>query len=164
MNTKIKIKGTLLALLFIGLTLEAMAQPMCGRQRINQNYERPGTGKMMCENLPDLTDEQAAQLKTIRTEHLKQLAPMQSKVQILKAELRDLEIAENYDQKAVAEKLDALYEAKKKMAMQRFEHHNQVRGVLTDEQLAVFNMQGMRQGRGQYGYYGRGACRMRCMQ
>lgn len=97
-------------------------------------------GKQQNEcRIPDLTEEQQEQITTLRTNHRSEMDEYRADMRTLRAEYADLTSGSDYDIKAASEKADALTDVKNKMMKQNLEHRDEVRNLLTDEQIVYFD-------------------------
>lgn len=133
MNTrKLKLNGMFFAIFLSAITMSAVAQQTGSKCP-------KGAGNQTCHRIPNLSDEQDAQITKLRTEHLKVMNAYKADLSILKAELKKLEIAESPDQRAMDSKIDEIFAVKTKMAKQASQHRQTVRGLLTDDQKIFFD-------------------------
>lgn len=158
MKSKMKLLSVLLMTLFVVNTASAqrgmnMEKGMadCPRQ------ERMGKGGGC--NLPDLTDKQKEDMKTLHTQHKKEMLGYQNQMGELKAKLKTLETADKADMAKINSTIDEMAKVKTEMAKKRAAHKQQIRGMLTDEQRLAFDTRPRRGGkRGGGRGYGGGGC------
>ncbi len=145
--------SSLLVIVLLSLsTISLQAQ-----NRKGQAPNAPGQkGQYRCENfIPDLTDTQKDQLKTMRLELQKEALPLRNEIRELHARLTTLETAEKPDMKAINQVIDKIAEKKKALRKMHAEHKQDVRKILTDEQRIVFDNHQARRGGGKgYGMKG----------
>ncbi len=124
-----------------------------------------GNGYYQCEQLPGLTDEQENQINGLRTEHQRKMIDFRNEIQLKHAELNKLQTAANPDMEAINKKIDELSDVKTQAAKQRARHKQEVRSLLNDEQLAIYDSRmGRGNCKGMRGYNrGKGNCQKRCM-
>ena len=154
-NSQYKMKGhdmkatrTLAALLFLGFTIMAFAQPGPGRGE-GKRWTDEGPGfKHRAIDLPDLTDEQKEKIADLRTEHMKVMLQKRNQVQEKMAKLRTLETAEKADLNAINGLIDEVSDVKADIAKLQAAHRQKVRSLLTDEQRVIFDS---RPGKGPHG-------------
>lgn len=118
-----------------------------------------GMGMAMSDwyNPLNLTPEQMAKVRNMRMEHHKELIDIHMDMQKKRLELMSL-ISENADQKAIDAKIEEISPFMEKMMKKTVDHWKNVRGILNEEQKAVFDMMhqsGMGMGFGMMGM-GRG--------
>lgn len=106
-------------------------------------------GEFRNHRIPNLSDEQETKLDELRVKHLKEVQGFKSKLDILGAELRALEIAEKADMKSIHAKIDEMGALRIKMQKMNAQHRQEVRSLLTDEQKVFFDAHsGRRFGKG----------------
>lgn len=106
--------------------------------------------------LPDLTEVQSEKIAEYRTNHIAEMTRVKAELRVLKAELFQLEIAEQADIKQINAKIDEISVLKTKMTKSHYKHRQDVRSLLTEEQKVVFDAnRGKRFGRGHGKGYGR---------
>jgi Spy/CpxP family protein refolding chaperone len=122
-------------------------------------------GKGKCKEgkiLSDLTDEQTTQIEALKTKHLDIMLDFRARMNVLQAELRELEIADKADMNKINSKIDEITTVKNKMAKERSAHRQAVRNLLTPEQRVVFDSHyGHRRGHGHKAHInskGKGTC------
>ena len=92
--------------------------------------------------IPNLTEEQKAQIKDLRTPHMKDMLKYKAEINKLEAELKILEIADNPDEGKINSKIDEISAVKGKVAKTQSKHKRDVRSILTDEQKVYFDAHG----------------------
>lgn len=97
-----------------------------------------GEGKL-ANFIPDLTEEQTAQIKDLRIQHLASMQENRAKAQVLQAELRQLEIADKADMNKINSKIDEISAVRNIMAKDRSKHKQEVRKLLTPEQRVIYD-------------------------
>lgn len=143
MKAKTILSPIFIALLFFG-SLQVQAQ--------NRNYNGPRNGNSGFERqdcrIPDLSDEQEAQMTELRNTHFAQVKNLRAELDVLRAEKRKLMIADSPDAKAIDAKIDAMSEIQTQMQKLQVAHHLAVRNLLTAEQKVYYDMHhGSRQGK-----------------
>lgn len=126
-------------------------------------FGRPGgMGIMRHADELELTDAQIDKIEAMQTEFAKERIDLNAELKKAQIDLRELMRADNPDEMAVSSAIDKTTRLKADLAKMRFRHHQQVKGVLTAEQLdklkempkRQFQRQGRRGGNGQG--YGQG--------
>lgn len=143
MKAKTILSPIFIALLFFG-SLQVQAQ--------NRNYNGPRNGNSGFERqdcrIPDLSDEQEAQITELRNAHFAEVKDLRAELDILRAQKRKLMIADNPDAKAIDAKIDEMSSIQTQMQKLRVAHHLAVRNLLTAEQKVYYDMHhGNRQGK-----------------
>lgn len=115
--------------------------------------ECKNNGTPQCENrIPDLSDEQKSSIDALRVKHRGEMTNYRADLNILKAELQKLEIANEPNSKSINSKIDEIYDLKSKMAKNKSKHRQEVRSLLSDEQKVFFDAHsGKRKGYGKEG-------------
>lgn len=154
-----------IVLLMMSLSQIADAQRGYGRYGREAGWRAADTTFADCR-IPNLTDKQYAEIRDLRTDHLRDMTNYRNKLREKNARLRTLSAMDNADMKEVDKLIEEIGELKTEMRKAGFRHRQSVRTLLTDEQKVYFNVQGRRgrfgqgYGRGRHGrgngHYGRG--------
>lgn len=136
MKTKTLLTQIFIAVLFLS-TIQVQAQGRNFDGPRNSDTEYRGQD---CR-IPDLSDEQEAQITELRNAHYAEVKDLRADLAILRAEKRKLMIADNPNAKAIDAKIDEMSEIQTQMQKKRVAHHLAVRNLLTPEQKAHFDMQ-----------------------
>ncbi len=83
----------------------------------------------------DLSEEQQAEITTLRTAHYKEITPLKNKMAELKARERTLLSEETVDMKAVGKTIDEQTALMNSIRKLQIEHQVAVKGLLSDEQF-----------------------------
>ncbi len=83
----------------------------------------------------DLSDEQQAEINTLRTAHYKEITPLKNKMGELKARERTLLSEETVDMKAVGKTIDEQTDLMNSIRKLQVNHQVAVKGQLSDEQV-----------------------------
>ena len=132
-------------------------------QRPARGFGQFGMGQGMMWNdyclLPDLTDEQAEQIKELRLAHYKEVQPLRDQMSELVIKHRNLMRAGNFDANAVNASIDEKTELMNKLMKKQTEFRAEFSNLLTDEQKMVLDNSGrgfgMRKGMRNFGRRGR---------
>jgi Spy/CpxP family protein refolding chaperone len=152
MNTRnIKTAGALL-LGFLMITA-VNAQNRQGERGQGYNGSEKSYGHQFAKL--ELTEEQEAEMTSLRTVHYKEITPLKNKMAELKARERTLLSEESIDMKAVNKTIDEQTDLMNTMRKLQLEHQLAVKSNLTDEQ--VMKLQQRRQFARQDGFHGRGS-------
>lgn len=103
------------------------------RERTERNA-RPGN---MRSNL--FTDEQKETIKEMRTEIASTVKPLMNELGELEAKQRTLTTGENPDLDAIYKNIESISEVKTEIAKLRAKHNQDIRNILTEEQLLRFD-------------------------
>ena len=120
--------------LIISLPLMAFAQP-----------DPPEVKGKMMRGL-DLTDEQQAQIETLRLDHQKQMMTLKGQLSSLQTEMKILLTEDSPSVNKIKDLAAKIGESTEKMAMEKANHRIEVRKLLTDEQKAKFDMMTLHRG------------------
>ncbi|MCK4630208.1 MAG: Spy/CpxP family protein refolding chaperone [Bacteroidales bacterium] len=132
-------------------------------QRPARGYGQFGMGQGMMWNdyclLPDMTDEQAEQIKELRLAHYKEVQPLRDQMSELAIKHRNLIRAGNVDTKAINASIDEKTNVMNKLMKKQAEFRAEFRNLLTDEQKMLLDNSGrgfgMRKGMRNSGRRGR---------
>ncbi len=129
--------------LIMSLSVSLMAQhEMKGKMKGTEGW------KMMC--IDDLSDQQKQEIQKLKQAVQKETLSLKSKLQVKKAELNDLLMAENLDKNAIYKKIDEISEIEKKLKKKHIDTMIKVQALLTPEQRVKFKSRLMRH-RGNFG-------------
>ncbi|SRR6056297_117577 len=108
-----------------------------------------------CQAIPDLTEEQEAQIETLRIRHLKKMQSYRSEMDELRAERRSLFIKDDASESEINKNIDATTSLHNKMMKERVKHNQAVKALLTEDQKVYFNQHFMHQRKGHRSGHGR---------
>lgn len=128
-----------------------------------RNKRNPEHKKMMMERYAQkrgehqklFTEEQHETIKELRLETAKKVKPLRNELRELTAHQQTLTTADQADLKAINKNIDKMSEVKTELAKVMAAQHQEVRALLTEEQLLKFDSMKMRHGKKQ-GPKGRG--------
>jgi len=86
-----------------------------------------------------LTTEQTEKVDKVRAKYHDQRAEIFTKMATIRGEMRDLLSQPEPDFAKVGERIDAMSDLRARLARMRLEQHREIRGLLTDEQRAIFD-------------------------
>ena len=140
MNTRnIKFAGALLFGILMIATVNAQSPRQGGRglgpcgAGEGPGYAQSGRAGQFARL--DLSEEQQAEITSLRTEHYKEFTPLRNKMAELKARERTLLSEESVDMKAVNKTIDEQTDLMNKMRKLQTKHQVTVKSNLTDEQV-----------------------------
>ncbi|MGD8748263.1 MAG: Spy/CpxP family protein refolding chaperone [Balneolaceae bacterium] len=84
--------------------------------------------------IPNLTDEQKEQIKSIMLNHQEAMIPLRNQVREKTVHLRTLTTGADIDEKAADSVIEEIGDLRTQMMKNRFQTHQQIRTLLTDEQ------------------------------
>lgn len=102
---------------------------------------KQGKHQAMLEELPDLTENQKAQIKDIREESREKMEPQRDEMKKLRSKMMELKSAEKPDQEQINKLIDEQAKLKAQMEKNRTASELKVRELLTPEQRKVFDAQ-----------------------
>jgi len=133
---------TLVALLSIFVFSASIANAQKGYNNQNQQQKRG------IENtIPDLTDKQKEEIKTLRIAHLKEAQQIKNQMDIKRAELKALQTAENPDLDAINKKIEERSALRTDLEKKTAAYKQSVRALLTDDQKVIFDQKMMHHGK-----------------
>ena len=133
--------GSLLLVAVFFVSMAATAQTMANRQD-RQRKERMmmfRDFRAQAETAPFFTEEQKEAMKEIRLETAKEMKPLRNQLRELNARHQTLTTTEDADLDAIYENIEEMSDVKTEMAKIRARQHQEVRGLLTEEQLLKFD-------------------------
>ncbi|MEA1875028.1 MAG: Spy/CpxP family protein refolding chaperone [Bacteroidota bacterium] len=137
MKTKTLLTQVFIAVLFLStIQVQGQGRNFDGQRQRNSNAEYRGQD---CR-IPDLSDEQEAQITELRNAHYAEVKNSKADLAILRAEKQRLIIADSPDANAINAKIDAMSEIQSEMQKNRVAHRLAVRNLLTPEQKVYFDM------------------------
>lgn len=92
------------------------------------------------------TEEQKESMKALRLETAKQVKPLRNELNELEARQKTLTTANNADVKAINKNIDKMSEVKAAIAKIHAKQHQEIRNMLTEEQLIKFDAMKQRRG------------------
>jgi Spy/CpxP family protein refolding chaperone len=151
---KLNTKLILTSLLLFGIITTGLAQPGKG-MRMNKNNGQRGM-HMMCQNIPDLTDEQQEKIEALRVEHMKKRTAFRNQIHEKMAQIRTLTSGDNINMKKAEALADEVAALKAQMMKEAMSYRNNVRNLLTDEQKVYFDSRAPRHRMGKGRGHGQG--------
>lgn len=137
MKTKI---GSLLLVAVFFVAMAAHAQTPQNRQD-RQKRMMHRDFRAQAEKAPFFTEEQKEAMKEIRLETAKEMKPLRNELRELNARHQTLTTAEEAKLDAIYKNIEKMADVKTEMAKIRAKQHQEVRGLLTEEQLLKFDNQ-----------------------
>lgn len=132
---------TLVLIAVFAISTTAMAQHKQGEKRSDEQKEQMmKRRKEMKERKTNLfTEEQQGKMKELRLETAKQVKPFKNELNELKARQQTLTTADNADLNAINSNIDKISELRADIQKIMAAQHQEVRAMLTDEQLIKFD-------------------------
>ena len=135
------LKTVAIALTLVGLTGLAFAQQ--GSQKNNSDrMEKMRDARLSKDRMvaiPGLTEQQKEQIREVMLETRKEILPLQNQLREEKARLKTLRTAENADIDAINSQIEQISGTRAAMMKARLASEQEVRALLTDDQLVVFD-------------------------
>lgn len=104
-----------------------------------QRIEKTGKQERLMAEIPDLTEQQKTQIKSIRDENRKKMEPQRAEMKTIHSKLSELKKAEQPDVQEINKLIDRSAVIKAEMEKSRTMSELKVRGILTPEQLKVMD-------------------------
>ena len=133
-TSMIKTAGILFLSILMTTSLNAQ-RPNQGGRGLGPCGEGDGPGRAGRFIALDLSEEQQAEITTLRTAHYKKITPLKNKMAELKARERTLLSEETVDMKAIGKTIDEQTALTNSMRKLQVEHQVAVKELLSDEQL-----------------------------
>lgn len=130
MNMKASNFFAIALVLFFALNIDAFGQR---GPRGNQD------GAGACLNIPELTQEQEAKIKALRTERISQSNAHRAQMDELRARQRSLRLAENPNMSEIEKVIDQMAGLRAEHMKANAAHHQSIREILTPDQRAYFD-------------------------
>ena len=139
---KRKISGIVLIATVLISTIALAQKPQSGREpgnrgetqlRFNRDMNQRG------QRMPIFTEEQQEAIKNIRLETAKKLKPLQNKLNEMEAHQKTLSTADKADMNAIYKNIEEIGEVKTEITKVQAKEHQDVRNLLTEEQLLSFD-------------------------
>lgn len=135
---------SLLVLAVFGLSLTSFSQPdnpeaWKKRKMEHKKMMMKRSAKGPEERGNFFTEEQKESIKVLRLEAAKKVKPLKNELRELTAHQKTLTTAENADLKAINKNIDKMSDVKAELAKIQAAQHQQVRSLLSEEQLLKFD-------------------------
>ena len=91
------------------------------------------------DHIPDLTEAQRTQIKTIRTNFLKIVTPLKNQLAEKRAHLKTITAVDNPNQKEIDKTVDEIGNLRTTIMKERITMRQKIRHLLTDEQKVYFD-------------------------
>jgi len=103
--------------------------------------QEPGKLKKIheCCGIPDLTEEQKAQIDALKMNLEKEMLPMKTKLEVKQAELQELLVADSPNKGAIDKKIDEIGSLRTQIQKKRIDNRLKIRALLTPEQRVKFD-------------------------
>ncbi len=117
--------------LFIGLVNFSYAQ--------DKHHSLKHHDHSLTEKIPNLTDAQSKEIKTLRVAHQKDVQKIKNQMDIKRAELKALQTEDKPDMSAINKKIEERSVLRTDLEKKRAQYKQDVRALLTDEQKLAFD-------------------------
>ena len=101
-------------------------------------HGRPGGGMKKMMAALDLSEEQKLQIKNLITDKQPEIQPLRKQLILERRALRDLMQSDPLDESAIRSQAETIARLQTEMAVQRARVYNEVRQILTPEQIQKF--------------------------
>ena len=119
------------SLMFYSQTITAQHHKM----GMKQNHDCMG----ITEQIPNLTEQQQSQIKTLRIAHMKKNMQLKNQIDVKKAELKVLQTADKPELNIINKKIDEKAALQTQMEKEKAAFKQKVRALLNDEQKVMFD-------------------------
>ncbi len=139
MKRRIKlISGTLLTMLLLSLPMLSSAQEAEHRKRGHEmSKDRMSNIE---ERIPDLTEDQKENIKSIRLSAMKDMKPLRNELGEKEARFKTLNSADKPDMDAINKQIDEIAALKASISKREIKAQQDIRALLNDEQKMAFDM------------------------
>ncbi|MEQ8360243.1 MAG: periplasmic heavy metal sensor [Cytophagales bacterium] len=139
MKRRIKLfSGTFLAVLLLSLPMMSMAQEAEQRQK-GQEMHKDRMANIE-ERIPDLTEDQKENIKSIRLSAMKDMKPLRNELGEKEARFKTLRSADKPDMDAINKQIDEIAALKASISKREVKAQQDIRALLNDEQKMAFDM------------------------
>ncbi|QNL20515.1 periplasmic heavy metal sensor [Hyphobacterium sp. CCMP332] len=139
MKRRIKlIGGTFLAMLLLSLPMLSMAQEAEQRQK-GQEMRKDRMANIE-ERIPNLTEDQKENIKSIRLSAMKDMKPLRNELGEKEARFKTLRSADEPDMDAINKQIDEIAALKASIAKREAKAQQDIRALLNDDQRITFDM------------------------
>ncbi|MBN2636376.1 MAG: Spy/CpxP family protein refolding chaperone [Prolixibacteraceae bacterium] len=107
-------------------------------------FQRNGDMNQRAERMQFFTDEQQEAIKNIRLETAKEIKPLRNQLNELEARQKTLTTADKADMKAINNNIEEMGKVKTEIAKIQAKQQQDIRSLLTEEQLLRFDNSGER--------------------
>lgn len=136
----------LIGLVLLSINPAAIAQKGCNQKFKAGNPDHKGA--CLYQEIPDLTEEQDAKIRELRTAHMKDMLKYKNELNEKHASLKTLQTAENVEINKVNKIIEDIGSIKTEMAKKRAALHQEIRNNLTEEQRVHFDERALSRGMG----------------
>jgi Spy/CpxP family protein refolding chaperone len=127
-----------IAALLLVVTSAFAQMPEMKPERAEGESHCKGRGEHMMM-IPDLTEQQHEQMKSMRTEHMKEMQSLRNQMAEKKARLRTLSTADKVKMAEINKVIEDMGEMRTQMMKMREQHRQDIRKMLTDDQRIFFD-------------------------
>lgn len=134
-----KLVATLGILTFLVGTGIAQEKKECTDAPEGRKFEKRAHHERLMNEIPDLTDDQKTQIKSIKEESRKKMEPQRQEMKTIHEKLSELKSAENPNVQEINKLIDRSALVKAEMEKSRATSEMKVRSILTPEQRKVMD-------------------------
>ena len=133
-------RSTLLVATVLFIAGSSIAYAQCpkndGKDRMPVQGEKMEGHHMM---IPDLTDAQKEQMRSLHTSHMKEIQPLQNEIGEKQARLHTLQTADKVNMAEINALIEDIGNTRIQIMKKKAAHHQKIRSMLTDEQRVMFD-------------------------
>lgn len=135
------------SILTIAILMIAATSIFAQRGRYYSDSETRYGRSMMCNLIPDLTEDQETKIEALRVDHLKEMNNYRNQMNELRAKKQTLMTSDNLNMNEINSVIDQMTGVHGKMMKASAKHRQDVRNLLTEDQKVYFDSR-LRRGNG----------------
>ena len=132
--------GIIALIVGTGFAQERGAPEYDYKEKAHMKHGKQDKNRAMLEDIPDLTEEQKAQMKEIRKAGKESMKPKHEAIRAVREKLGDLKTSENPNLKEINQLIDEMHALQAKMDKAKAASHIKALSVLTPEQRKAFKV------------------------
>lgn len=132
--------GIVALLVGTGFAQEGGAPECDHKEKAHMKHGKQGKHRAMLEDIPDLTEEQKAQMKEIKKAGKESLKSQHAAIKAVREKLGDLKTSENPNLKEINQLIDEMHKLQAEMDKAKTASHLKALSVLTPEQRKAFKV------------------------
>ena len=149
MKTK-KLLYPLMILSIILISASVFSQERSGRKEKKHEFQRERSENCVIDHetlIPDLTDDQKEQIKSIKLEGMKEIQPLENKIGEKEARLKTLTTEEPINYKEVDVTINEIYDLKATILQKQIRSRQKIKELLTEDQKIIFDKMPLTRGK-----------------
>jgi len=128
------------ALILLGAALSMITiHPLLAQENPPGNRPRMMANRRNMMGIPDLTEDQQAQIEAIRLKLEKTVIPLKGEIKVLDAELKNLLASGSASERELDRKIDEISALRVSVQKRQVKQHLEIRSLLTEEQKVFFD-------------------------